>query len=224
MRFDSGFWSNETITRLGRLNVRYTMAVRTNTPTIAADDRTKAIAESSLERLFRRTDVGVREKCLWRLLYETAARAEEVLSADVGDLDLENKRLRVRRKGGDADWLHFQSGSARLLPRLIGDRRAGPIFLAERRPLSGPHAGSGRPLPRHRTGPALLRAGRVPLQAELAQGRQQGLDSSPTAAFRPHPPGRRRRQPAAADGKEWPPEPPVAATIRSARIGSCRGH
>ncbi len=36
MRFDSGFWSNETITRLGRLNVRYTMAVRTNTPVIAA--------------------------------------------------------------------------------------------------------------------------------------------------------------------------------------------
>ncbi len=32
------------------------------------DDRTKAIAESSLERLFRRTDIGVREKCLWRLL------------------------------------------------------------------------------------------------------------------------------------------------------------
>lgn len=98
------------------------------------EDRTKAIAESSLERLFRRTDVAVREKCLWRLLYETAARAEEVLSSDVADLDLENKRLRVRRKGGDADWLHFQSGSARLLPRLIGDRRAGPIFLAERRP------------------------------------------------------------------------------------------
>jgi integrase len=98
------------------------------------EDRTKAIAESSLERLFRRTDVAVREKCLWRLLYETAARAEEVLSSDLADLDLENKRLRVRRKGGDADWLHFQSGSARLLPRLIGDRGAGPIFLAERRP------------------------------------------------------------------------------------------
>jgi len=57
------------------------------------------------------------------LLYETAARAEEVLSSDVDDLDLENKRLRVLRKGGDADWLHFQSGSARLLPRVIGDRR-----------------------------------------------------------------------------------------------------
>lgn len=98
------------------------------------EDRTKAIARSSLERLFRREDVSVREKCLWRLLYETAARAEEVLSADVGDLDLENKRLRVRRKGGDSDWLHFQSGSARLLPRLIAGRDAGPIFLADRRP------------------------------------------------------------------------------------------
>lgn len=35
-RFDSGFWSNETIATLGRLNVRYTMAVRTNTKGIDA--------------------------------------------------------------------------------------------------------------------------------------------------------------------------------------------
>jgi hypothetical protein len=31
VRVDSGFWSNDTITGLNRLNVRYTMAVRTNT-------------------------------------------------------------------------------------------------------------------------------------------------------------------------------------------------
>ena len=30
MRFDSGFWSKDTIATLGRLDVRYTMAVRTN--------------------------------------------------------------------------------------------------------------------------------------------------------------------------------------------------
>ena len=113
-------------------------------------DRTKAIAASSLARLFRREDVAIREKCLWRLLYETAARAEEVLSADVGDLDLENKRLRVVRKGGDRDWLHFQSGSARLLPMLIEGRDAGPLFLADRRPApanlrrGGPHNEPGR--------------------------------------------------------------------------------
>jgi Transposase DDE domain group 1 len=36
VRVDSGFWSNETIARLNRLDVRYTMAVRTNTPGVAA--------------------------------------------------------------------------------------------------------------------------------------------------------------------------------------------
>ena len=35
LRVDSGFWSNDTITTLGRLGVRYTMAVRTGTPALA---------------------------------------------------------------------------------------------------------------------------------------------------------------------------------------------
>ncbi len=36
VRLDCGFWSNETIATLGRLDVRYTMAVRTGTKGIAA--------------------------------------------------------------------------------------------------------------------------------------------------------------------------------------------
>ena len=98
-------------------------------------DRTKAIPLPELERLWRREDVGVREKALWRLLYETAARASEALSINVEDLELDNKRVRVRSKGGDTDWLHFQTGAARLLPRLIGGRTRGPLFLADRRPI-----------------------------------------------------------------------------------------
>ncbi len=35
MRFDSGFWSNDTIATLARHGVRYTMAVRTNTKGVA---------------------------------------------------------------------------------------------------------------------------------------------------------------------------------------------
>jgi len=35
LRFDSGFWSNDTIKVLGRLKVGYTMAVRTRTPAVA---------------------------------------------------------------------------------------------------------------------------------------------------------------------------------------------
>jgi integrase len=98
-------------------------------------DRTKAIPLPELERLWRRQDVGVREKALWRLLYETAARASEALSINVEDLDLDNKRVRVRSKGGDTEWLHFQTGATRLLPRLIGGRTHGPLFLADRRPV-----------------------------------------------------------------------------------------
>jgi integrase len=37
-------------------------------------DRTKAIPLPELERLWRRDDVAVREKALWRLLYETDLR------------------------------------------------------------------------------------------------------------------------------------------------------
>ena len=98
-------------------------------------DRTKAIPLPQLERLWRREDIGVREKALWRLLYETAARASEALSINVEDLELDNKRVRVRSKGGDLDWLHFQTGSARLLPRLISGRSRGPLLLADRRPV-----------------------------------------------------------------------------------------
>jgi integrase len=98
-------------------------------------DRTKAIPLPELERLWRLDDIGVREKALWRLLYETAARASEALSINVEDLELDNKRVRVRSKGGDLDWLHFQTGLARLLPRLIDGRIRGPLFLSERAPV-----------------------------------------------------------------------------------------
>jgi len=70
---------------------------------------------------------------LWRLLCETAARASEVLGLDVDDLDLRNRRARVRRKGGAVDIIVWQTGSARLLPRLLEGRRTGPVFLTDRR-------------------------------------------------------------------------------------------
>jgi len=54
---------------------------------------------------------------------------------NVEDIELANKRARVRSKGGDTDYLHFQSASARLLPKLIDGRARGPLFLAARRPV-----------------------------------------------------------------------------------------
>jgi len=98
------------------------------------EDRTRSIPALELERLWRRGDVALRDKALWRLLYESAARATEALSLNVEDLDIANKRARIRSKGGAIELIHFQTGSARLLPRLITGRSSGPLFLADRRP------------------------------------------------------------------------------------------
>src|SRR5207247_3388625 len=79
-------------------------------------------------------DIALRERAFWRLLYETAARASEILSLDVEDLDLPNKRARVRSKGGATEWVFWQTGTALLLPRLLAGRSSGPVFLADRQP------------------------------------------------------------------------------------------
>ena len=67
-------------------------------------DRTRALTRGQLERLFARRDLPLRERTLWRLLYETAARANELLALDVEDLDLANRRARVHSKGGAIEW------------------------------------------------------------------------------------------------------------------------
>jgi integrase len=59
---------------------------------------TRSIALASLERLWERRDIDLRERTLWRLLYETAARADEVLRLDVEDLDIPAKRARTHSK------------------------------------------------------------------------------------------------------------------------------
>ena len=51
-------------------------------------DQTKAIPYQDLEKLWSRRDIDLREKTLWRMLYETAARAGEILALNVEDLDL----------------------------------------------------------------------------------------------------------------------------------------
>ena len=95
-------------------------------------DRTRSIDPAALQRLFDLPGVRLRERTLWRMLYETAARAEEILTLDIGDLDLDDKRARIRAKGGAIEYVFWQTGTARLLPRLIDSRGAGPLFLADR--------------------------------------------------------------------------------------------
>ena len=98
------------------------------------DPDRRVIPSRELEALWRRADLPVREKALWRLLYDTAARAGEILGLDVGDLDLPDKTATITGKGGIPRQVNWYTHTAHLLPRIIDGRTQGPLFLAARRP------------------------------------------------------------------------------------------
>jgi integrase len=116
-----------------------------------APDRSRALSRADVERLLTRDDTPIRERTLWRLLYETAARSAEVLRLDVEDLDLPNRKAKVRRKGGAIDGIVWQTSTARLLPRLLKGRKAGPAWSCRRATSTRRSAGPGCPTGRLRT-------------------------------------------------------------------------
>ena len=101
-------------------------------------DNTRAIPYEDLEELWRPRTVPLREKALWRMLYETAARTSEVLALDVEDLDRVRRRARVRSKGGSTDMVVWAAPTARLLGRYLAGRTGGPLFLTRGRIRTAP--------------------------------------------------------------------------------------
>ncbi len=97
-----------------------------------APDYSKALTEAEITDVLG-SDVALREKVLWTMLYESSARAQEVLLLDIEHLDTVNRRAVVTRKGGAREVIVWQTGTARLLPRLLGGRRYGPVFLTDRK-------------------------------------------------------------------------------------------
>jgi integrase len=97
-------------------------------------DETRAVDRAAIERQLTRKDVPLREKTLWRMLYETGARAAEILALNIEDLDLAARRARVVSKGGTTEYVYWAAGTAHLLPRLIRGRTSGPVFISDRRP------------------------------------------------------------------------------------------
>jgi hypothetical protein len=68
--------------------------------------------------------------------------------ASLEDLDLEQRRAPVRSKGGDTEFIYWDTGTAHLLPRLLRlpdgtFRTSGPLFLGSRKPVP-----ARRPAPR----------------------------------------------------------------------------
>lgn len=94
--------------------------------------RAPALGPAQLDALCGRPDLPLRERTLWRLLYESGAGVKAVLSLNVEDLDLADRRAPAGRT-----WVSWRSGTARLLPGLLAGRTRGPVFLSDRRPGPG---------------------------------------------------------------------------------------
>ena len=176
----------------------------------------RALSRAEVEQLLTREDISLRERTLWRMLYETAARSAEVLALDVEDLDLPNRRARVRRKGGAVDVIVWQTGTARLLPRLLKGRTSGPVFVTERKArVQLPAADLDPSRPR----PAQLPAGRGAVLRGLRR-----RDLAPAPALGAHPRRRGRHRHADADGPLGPHLGPVAGQVRAGVAPRrCRG-
>lgn len=97
-------------------------------------DDTRAVDRATIDRICTRRDIPLRERVLWRMLYETASRASAVLALNIEDCDLDNRRARVTVKGGHTEWIVWGRGTALLLPRYLHGRTRGPLFLADRTP------------------------------------------------------------------------------------------
>ncbi|MFF3573005.1 tyrosine-type recombinase/integrase [Nocardia jiangxiensis] len=115
------------------------------------DSETPVRSRTAIDRLISRREIHLREKTLWRMLYETCARAEELLQLNIEDLDLAGRCARVKSKGAKPrtrrrgathhehvlEAVYWDAGTARLLPRLIRGRTRGPVFVTHRRPGPG---------------------------------------------------------------------------------------
>ena len=96
------------------------------------EDRTRALTREQVRGLLDDTRVPIRERALWALLYESAARVHEVLALNVEGIDAQNHRAKVVRKGGASDTIIWQRQGAMLLSRYLKGRKRGPLFVTER--------------------------------------------------------------------------------------------
>ena len=150
----------------------------------APPDTSKALSRQRVADILG-SDAPLRERVPRHLLCESSAGAEEVLMLDVPDLDSTNRCAVVTRKGGARDVNAWQTGTARLLPRMLAGRRTGPVFLTDRRAKPSVALVDVDPT----TGRARLSYRRAASASTLAahtRGRARGVDTDADEAVRPH--------------------------------------
>lgn len=90
------------------------------------------LTADQVSQLFR-LRTGLREHAFWQLLYDTGAPAAELLSLDIGSLDLAHRRGRVAIPQ-PGTWICWTAAvTTDLLGWLVAGRPEGPVFVTGRR-------------------------------------------------------------------------------------------
>jgi integrase len=87
-----------------------------------------ALDDDQLARLFG-VPAGLREQALWHLIFDSGARADDVLALDANQLDLS----RCRARASAAVQIQWRATTSELLRWLLAGRACGPVYLTDRR-------------------------------------------------------------------------------------------
>jgi integrase len=175
--------------------------------------RTRAIPLEELEAFLAVPGHGLRERLLWRMLYETAARAQEVLLLDVEDLDVANKRALVIGKGGQRRAHRLGDAHRQTAPPLPRRPSRWAAVPVGHRPRARSATGDRRRRAQHWPGPAV-----VPAAGGAVQRGHRRLDPPPAPPQPPDPPRRGRRHRPVADGQEPPRQRQDPEHLRQAHL------
>jgi integrase len=96
------------------------------------------LSSDQVGALFR-VSASLRDHAFWRVLYDTAGHAGDILRLDAGQLDPDGHRARTPAPGpaGASGWIRWSAGTSQLLSWLLASRRFGPVFLTDRRAPAG---------------------------------------------------------------------------------------
>jgi len=137
LRSAVGWWQDqEWISSDPTAGIRHVAGAAAPLPTLTGDQVTQ---------LFGLT-ASLREQAFWRVLYDTAGSADDILRLDACHLDPPGRRARIGSPGAPSTWIRWGADTSQLLGWLLACRRSGPVFLTERRAPAGAAAADICPL------------------------------------------------------------------------------
>ena len=130
-----GAWSSDTgiLPRNPAAGLSIRRTVRKSPPTLSDPERKRMLREVGA----RKGDAAARDRVMLELLLNTGIRLSELVGLDLGDVDLDGKRIAIHAKGGHDETRFLSADLRRLLRRYLRHRNqdasdSPALFLSNR--------------------------------------------------------------------------------------------